>query len=57
MDSSVPALKPPAMWRRATLAMEVSRISMKVASVTVRAMIHGLKRGFQCGDRDVRRQS
>src|SRR5271157_1089102 len=35
------------MWFRATLAMEESRISMKVARVTVRAMIHGLKRGFQ----------
>jgi hypothetical protein len=30
------------MWVRATLAMEESRISIKVASVTVRAMIHGL---------------
>jgi hypothetical protein len=27
--------------------MEVSRTSMNVASVTVKAMIHGLQRGFQ----------
>ncbi len=33
------------MWGRATLAMAVSRSSMKVASVTVTAMIHGLTAG------------
>jgi hypothetical protein len=31
----------------ATLAMELSSASMKVASVTVMAMAHGLARGFQ----------
>ena len=35
------------MCGRATLAMEVSSTSMKVARVTVRAMSHGLKRGRQ----------
>ena len=35
------------MCGRATLAMEVSSTSMKVASVTVRATAHGLWRGFQ----------
>lgn len=33
------------MWGMATLAIEVSRASMKVASVTVTAMAHGLARG------------
>ena len=33
------------MWGMATLAMEVSSASMKVASVTVMAMAHGLARG------------
>ncbi len=32
----------PAMWGRATLATLVSSTSMKVASITVMAMIHGL---------------
>src|SRR5215472_7489546 len=40
--SSWPAERLPAMCGRATLAMEVSSTSMKVASVTVTAMIHGL---------------
>ena len=35
------------MWGRATLAMEVSRTSMNVARVTVRAMAQRLARGFQ----------
>src|SRR5271155_2307111 len=43
--SSVPADKLPAMWGRATLAMLVSSTSMKVASVTVRAIIQGLIAG------------
>lgn len=33
------------MWGMATLAMEVSSASMKVASVTVMAMAQGLARG------------
>jgi hypothetical protein len=33
---------PSAIWGNATLAMAVSSSSMKVASVTVTAMIHGL---------------
>jgi hypothetical protein len=33
------------MWGMATLAMEVSSASMKVARVTVMAMAHGLARG------------
>jgi hypothetical protein len=39
------------MCGRATLAMEVSSTSMKVASVTVSAMAQGLWFGFQ-GQRD-----
>ncbi len=35
------------MWGMATLAMEVSRTSMKVARVTVRATAQGLCFGFQ----------
>ena len=35
------------MWGRATLAMEVSRTSMKAARATVMAMSQGLTRGFQ----------
>src|SRR6202040_1313566 len=45
--SSWPAERLPAMWGRATLAMEVSSTSMKVASVTVIAMIQGLIAGRQ----------
>src|SRR5579871_4170521 len=45
--SSCPALRLPAMCGSATFAMEVSRTSMKVASVTARAMIHGLTAGRQ----------
>jgi hypothetical protein len=37
----------PPMWGMATLAMEVSSASMKVAMVTVMAMTHGLARGRQ----------
>jgi hypothetical protein len=37
----------PPMWGMATLAMEVSSASMKVARVTVMAMNHGLARGRQ----------
>jgi len=33
------------MWGMATLAMELSSASMKVARVTVMAMTHGLARG------------
>src|SRR5713226_792521 len=40
--SSTPAERLPAMCGRATLAILVSSISMKVASVTVTAMTHGL---------------
>ena len=36
------------MWGRATLAMEVSRTSMKAASATVPAINHGLAFGFHC---------
>src|ERR1022692_2906522 len=43
--SSVPAERLPAIWGNATLAMLVSSTSMNVASVTVRAMIHGLTAG------------
>jgi hypothetical protein len=39
------------MWGRATLAMEVSRTSMKVARVTVRATAHLLWWGFQTAGR------
>jgi hypothetical protein len=42
VDSSEPADKPPAMWGSATLAIDVSRTSMKVASVTVTAITQGL---------------
>src|SRR4029077_6336260 len=45
--SSTPAERLPAMCGRATLAIEVSRISMKVASVPVKAMSQGLCDGFQ----------
>src|ERR1700751_4723970 len=45
--SSWPAERLPAMCGRATLAMEVSRTSMKVASVTVMAMIQGFTAGRQ----------
>src|SRR5579872_7138575 len=37
----------PAMWGRATLAMEVSSTSMNAARATVAAMSHGLTLGFQ----------
>src|ERR1700761_4460624 len=40
--------RPPAMYGRETLAMEVSRSSINVASVTVSAIIHGLM-GFLAG--------
>src|ERR1700693_2351644 len=42
VDSSEPADKPPAMCGNATLAIDVSRTSMKVASVTVTAITQGL---------------
>src|ERR1700761_2540154 len=45
--SSWEAPRPPAMWGRATLAMEVSRTSMKVARVTVSAMAQRLCLGCQ----------
>src|SRR5580692_8955868 len=45
--SSCPAERLPAMCGRATLAMEVSSTSMKVASVTVTAMIQGFTAGRQ----------
>ena len=47
VDSSELAPREPAMCGRATLAMEVSRTSMKVARVTVSAMSQGLWRGRQ----------
>src|SRR6202050_2535953 len=43
--SSVPVERLPAMCGSATLAMLVSSTSINVASVTVRAMIHGLTAG------------
>lgn len=43
--SSVLAESDPPMWGMATLAMEVSSASMKVARVTVMAMAQGLARG------------
>src|ERR1035438_7075580 len=43
--SSWPAERLPAIWGSATLAMLVSSTSMNVASVTVRAIIHGLTAG------------
>src|SRR3984893_998391 len=42
VDSSEPADKPPAMCGSATLAIDVSRTSMSVASVTVIAITQGL---------------
>src|SRR5712671_5034116 len=45
--SSCPAERLPAMWGKATLAMEVSSTSMKVASVTAKAIIQGLIGGRQ----------
>ncbi len=46
VPSSVLAPRLPAMWGRATLAMEVSSTSMKAARATVMAMSQGLTRGF-----------
>ena len=43
--SSRLAEREPPMWGMATLAMEVSSASMKVARVTVMAMTQGLARG------------
>jgi hypothetical protein len=43
--SSGLAPREPPMWGMATLAMEVSSASMKVARVTVMAMAQGLARG------------
>src|ERR1700679_1926939 len=45
--SSCVAPRPPAMCGSATLAMEESSTSIKVASVTVMATIHGLMLGRQ----------
>jgi hypothetical protein len=45
--SSVLAESEPPMWGMATLAMDVSSASMKVASVTVMAMAQGFARGRQ----------
>src|SRR5580658_4177463 len=45
--SSWLAPRPPAMWGRATLAIEVSSTSMNVARVTVIAIIQGFRLGFQ----------
>jgi hypothetical protein len=45
VDSSLLAPSEPAMCGSATLAMELSSTSMKVARVTVSAMIHGLTLG------------
>src|ERR1700739_4351081 len=45
--SSCPAERLPAMCGKATLAMEVSSTSMKVARVTASAMIQGLTAGRQ----------
>src|SRR4030088_1130201 len=42
VDSSEPADKPTAICGSATLAIDVSRTSMNVASVTVTAITHGL---------------
>ena len=53
--SSGLAPREPPMWGMATLAMEVSSASMKVARVTVMAMAQGLARGrhvsWKCGCR------
>jgi hypothetical protein len=49
--SSALTARPPAIWGRATLAMAVSRSSMKVARVTVMAMNQGLMRGRSAGMR------
>src|SRR5438105_12487014 len=46
--SSTPTDKLPAMCGNETLAMLVSSTSMNVASVTVKAIAHGLWRGVQC---------
>src|ERR1700751_338909 len=48
--SSCPAERLPAMCGKATLAIEVSSTSMKVASVTARAIIHGFTAGRQASD-------
>ena len=40
MASSIPAERLPLIWSRETLTTEVSTISRKVGSITVRAMIH-----------------
>ena len=47
VDSSVEAERLPAMWGRATLATEESSTTMKVASMTDAAIIHGLTEGRQ----------
>ena len=47
--SSSLADRPPAMCGSATLAMLVSKTSMKLASVTVSAMSQGLNLGRQTG--------
>ena len=46
MASSVLADRLPAMWFNATLATEVSRTSINVASITAKAMNQGLTAGF-----------
>ncbi len=51
-DSTWLAERFPAMCGKDTLAMEVSSTSMKVASVTVRAISHGLCFGFQGASRE-----
>jgi tRNA A37 threonylcarbamoyladenosine modification protein TsaB len=45
----------PPMWGMATLAMEVSSASMKVARVTVMAMTQGLARGRHVSWKDAHR--
>jgi len=40
VTSSVPAFRLPCMWGRATLAMDVSTISMKAGIMTVRVISH-----------------
>ena len=44
-----PTASPPAMYGRATLAIEVSSTSMNVASVTVKATIQWLTGGLDLG--------
>jgi len=50
VDSSVEAERVPAMCGKATLATEESSTTMKVASITEAATIHGFTEGFHSLD-------